>query len=348
MRLNERKGGKMKAVGLRRPLPVDHPESLIDIDLPKPGPSGHDLLVEVKAVSVNPVDYKSRMRAQPTEGTPHVLGYDAAGIVAETGAEVTLFRPGDKVFYAGSIKRPGTNSQFHLVDERIVGPMPASLDFAAAAGLPLTTITAWEALFDRLDIDRSGRHDGRHLLIIAGAGGVGSIAIQLAKRLARLTVIATASRPASTDWCRKLGADHVIDHGKDLGEQLNGLGLPAPDYILCLSDTATYFPIMARLIAPQGRICAVVSAAKPLEMQLLMDKSASFHWEYMFTRAAHQTVDMIEQHRLLREVAMLIDKSVLTPTAHETLTPINAANLRAAHARLESGRTIGKIVLADW
>jgi len=338
----------MKAIGLRRPLPIDNPESLIDIELPKPVPTGRDLLVEVKAVAVNPVDYKARGRAQPTEGTPHILGYDAAGIVAEAGPDVTLFRPGDKVFYAGSIKRPGTNSQFHLVDERIVGPMPASLDFATAAGLPLTTLTAWEALFDRLDIDRSGRHDGRRLLIIAGAGGVGSIAIQLAKRLARLTVIATASRPSSVDWCRKLGADHVIDHSRDMGAQLRDLGLPAPDYILCLSDTVTYFPVMAGLIAPQGRICAVVSASKPLEMQLLMDKSASFHWEYMFARSAHQTADMIEQHRLLREVSVLIDKGVLAPTATEVLKPINAANLRAAHASLESGRTIGKIVLAGW
>lgn len=338
----------MKAVGLRRYLPIEDPESLVDVTLPKPKPTGHDLLVEVKAVSVNPVDYKMRSRVAPTDGSPYILGYDAAGIVAAVGSDATLFRPGDKVFYAGSIIRPGTNSQFHLVDERIVGPMPSSLDFAAAAALPLTTLTAWEGLFDRLDIDRAGSHDSRVLLIIAGAGGVGSIAIQLAKKLARLTVVATASRPQSADWCRKLGADHVIDHSKDMAQQLSALGIRAPDYILCLSDTVTYFPVMAELIAPQGRICAVVRASQPLDLQLLMDKSASFHWEFMFTRSSHQTPDMIEQYRLLREVAALIDKGVLQPTAAEVLRPINAANLRLAHGKLEAGRTIGKIVLADW
>jgi zinc-binding alcohol dehydrogenase family protein len=338
----------MKAIGIRRHLPTDHPDCFVEAELPKPVAAGRDLLIEVKAVSVNPVDYKMRGRVAPTDGAPHILGYDAAGIVSRIGPEVTMFRPGDKVFYAGSIKRPGTNSQFHLVDERIVGPMPKSLDFATAAALPLTTLTAWEALFDRLDIDRTGKHDGRVLLIIAGAGGVGSMAIQLAKKLARLCVIATASRPQSADWCRKLGADHVVDHSKDLAPQLKDIGQPVPDYILCLSDTAAYFPAMAALIAPQGRICAVVSATKPLDLQPLMDKSASFHWEYMFTRAAHQTPDMIEQHRLLRETSVLIDKGVLTPTGAEVLRPINAANLARAHGKLEAGRTIGKIVLADW
>ncbi|MBN4668143.1 zinc-binding alcohol dehydrogenase family protein [Pandoraea nosoerga] len=338
----------MKAVGLTRYLPIDDPRSLEDIELPTPTPAGHDLLVKVEAISVNPVDTKVRAPKDKVEDTPRVLGWDAAGTVAAVGPDVKLFQVGDPVYYAGSITRPGTNSEFHLVDERIVGHMPTSLDFVNAAALPLTTITAWEALFDRLGIAPDGADQGKSILIIGGAGGVGSIAIQLARRLAQLTIVATASRPESSDWCRQLGAQHVVDHTQDIPAQLLALGLPQVDYVLCLNDTDSHFPAMAQAVAPQGKICSIVENAGPLEVGLLKSKSATFVWEFMFTRAMYETPDMIAQHKLLTEVARLIDAGTLRTTLGEVIGPINAVNLRRAHAQLEGGRTIGKLVLAGF
>lgn len=335
----------MKAVGLYRYLPIDHPESLMDIDLEKPTPSGRDLLVRVKAISVNPVDVKVRAPKERTEDSPRVLGWDVAGVVEQTGPECTLFKPGDEVYYAGSITRPGGNSEFHLVDERIAGKKPASLDFAQAAALPLTSITAWEALFDRMGISQQREdNEGKSILIIGAAGGVGSIAVQLAK-YAGLTVIGTASRPESAEWARSLGADHIIDHHDDFVPQLESLGLPYVDAIFCLNSTEKHWQRMADAIAPQGKICSIVETEEPLNLTLLKNKSATFVWEFMFTRPMFQTADMIQQHHLLNELSRLVDQGVIRTTIKEKLAPLDAATLRKAHALVETGRTIGKVVV---
>ena len=338
----------MKAVGLYRYLPIDQAESLIDLDIPKPEATGRDLLVKVEAISVNPVDTKVRAPKDTVEKTPRVLGWDAAGTVAAIGPEVTLFKVGDPVFYAGSITRPGANSEFHLVDERIAGRKPASLDFSHAAALPLTAITAWEALFDRLGVSPQGADEGRSVLIFGGAGGVGSIGIQLAKQLAKLKVIATASRPESAKWAKELGADHIVDHFGDLPAQLKQIGIEQVDYVLIFNDTDRNFPAAADVIAPQGSICSIVENSKPVPVELLKAKSAGLHWEFMFTRSMFGTPDMIEQHKLLTEVARLIDAGTLRTTLGENFGKINAENLRRAHQLLEAGRAIGKVVLTGF
>ncbi|MDD9271323.1 zinc-binding alcohol dehydrogenase family protein [Paenibacillus sp. GCM10023248] len=338
----------MKAVGLYQYLSIEHPESLIDVHIEKPVPMGRDLLVSVKAISVNPVDTKVRAPKDRKEEAPRILGWDVAGIVTATGPDCTLFKPGDEVYYAGSITRPGGNSEFHLVDERIVGRKPASLDFAEAAALPLTAITAWEGLFDRLGVSRSAADNaGRTILIIGAAGGVGSIAIQLAKH-AGLTVIGTASRPESAQWATSMGADHIINHQEAFVSQLKALGMSGVDYIFCLNSTDQHWQNMAEAIVPQGIICSIVETAQPLNMNALKNKSAAFVWEFMFTRAMFETADMIEQHHLLNEVAGLIDGGTLRTTLTDRLSPIHAANLREAHARIEAGRTLGKIVLEHF
>jgi len=336
----------MRAVGYKRSLPIDQIEALIDLEIDKPAPQKRDLLVQVKAVSVNPVDTKVRKRADPPGGEAKILGFDATGVVAAVGPDVTLFKAGDEVWYAGSIIRPGTNSEFHLVDERIVGHKPKSLDFAAAAALPLTSITAWEMLFDRFAIAQGGG-EGKSLLIVGGAGGVGSIAIQLARMLTRLTVIATASRPETRDWCKKLGAHHVVDHSKPMGEQLKGIGHRFVDYIFGVTESGQHFNTICDVIAPQGRF-GLIDDPKSLDVAKLKGKSASLHWEAMFTRSTFQTVDMDAQHRLLNEVAAMVDKGMIRTTVAENFGKINAANLRRAHAQVESGTTRGKIVLEGF
>ena len=338
----------MKAVGLYRNLPIDDPESLVDLEVPKPAPSARELLVEIKAISVNPVDYKVRARPDPNAQLPRILGWDAAGVVREVGPGVQLFKPGDEVCYAGSIHKPGANSEYHVVDERIVGHKPRKLGFAAAAALPLTTLTAWEGLFDRLGISRSGADRGKTVLLIGAAGGVGSIAIQLAKKLAGLRVVATASRPESSQWVKELGADAVVDHTGDLAAQMQALGVAEADYIFCLTDATPYFPRFAPIIRPQGKLCLIVSMSGAVELTSLMQKSASIHWELMFTRSLFQTADMQRQHEILEEVATLIDDGTLRTTLAESLGAINAANLRRAHLMLERGRTIGKLVLEGF
>jgi NADPH2:quinone reductase len=337
----------MKAIALTRYLPIDDPQSLVDVDLPEPVARGHDLLVRVEAVSVNPVDTKVRAPKAQVETSPKVLGYDAAGTVEAIGADVTLFRPGDPVWYAGDITRPGSNSHKQLVDERIVGRKPRTLDFAAAAALPLTALTAWELLFERFGWDADGADTGRSLLVLAGAGGLGSITIQLARR-AGLTVVATASRADSADWCRRMGAQHVVNHRQPLRPQLEAIGIRHVDAIACLTAAEPYWPQIADLVAPQGRVGLVVGLRGPLEMELLKNKSASVHWEFMFTRAMFTTPDIVRQHEILNRVADLVDAGALQPTATQVLQPIDAANLREAHRRLESGSTIGKVVLAGW
>ena len=337
----------MKAVGLKQYLPVDDENSLLDVDLPKPTAKGKDLLVEVKAISVNPVDTKVRAPKDKVESEPRILGWDAAGVVVEVGAEVTKFQPGDEVYYAGDITRPGSDSEFQLIDERIVGRKPQNLDFARAAAFPLTSITAWEALFERLNIDKKGADAGKSILIVNGAGGVGSIAIQLAK-LAKLKVIATASRDETTAWCKKLGADEVVNHRHDLAEEIEKIGYNNVDYILCLSHTDGHWQAMTKAIKPQGTICCIVGNERPLAMDTLKSKSAGLVWEFMFTRSMYQTEDMAEQGKLLNELSQLIEDGAIMTTCNDVVAPINAKNLQDVHQRLEQGRTIGKIALADW
>ena len=338
----------MKAVGLYQYLPIENEQSLVDIQIEQPQPTGKDLLVHVQAIAVNPVDYKVRAPKDDVEITPRILGWDAAGEVMAVGSEVEHFAVGDQVFYAGDITRPGSNSEYQLVDERIVGKKPTSLTFAEAAALPLTSITAWEALFERLSISPGGNDAGKSILIIGGAGGVGSIAIQLAKQLSKLTVIATASSPKSIAWVKKLGADRVVNHRNALDEELTAIGMPEIDYILCLNSTAQHWSAMANAIGPQGRICSIVETPDPVNLDMLKSKSATFVWEFMFTRSMYQTPDMIEQQRLLASIAKLIDEGQLVTTVNEVIRPINAKNLRKAHAMVEQGNTIGKVVLADW
>ncbi len=337
----------MKAIGLTQYLPIEDKDSLQDFECAKPVASDHDLLVKVHAISVNPVDTKIRAPKDQVETSPRILGWDAAGEVVAIAQKVEHFAVGDQVYYAGDITRAGSNSEFQLVDERIVGRKPASLSFAEAAALPLTSITAWEALFERLQISAQGDDAGKSILIIGGAGGVGSIAIQLAKKLAKLKVIATASRPESQQWCLDRGADNVVNHHQSLDDELAAIELPLVDYILCLNNTDQHWSAMAKAIKPQGRICSIVDTSS-VDLSLLKSKSASFVWEFMFTRAMYKTADMIEQQKLLNKVADLINEGVLTTTANTLLQPINAENLRKAHAIIEQGNSIGKLVITDW
>jgi zinc-binding alcohol dehydrogenase family protein len=337
----------MKAVGYRRSLPITEADSLIDIELPDPKPLGRDLLVQVKAVSVNPVDTKVRMRQAPQAGETKVLGWDAAGVVVELGPDAHLFKPGDEVWYAGSLVRPGTNAEVHLVDERIVGKKPKSLGFAEAAALPLTTITAWELLFDRFGVPPGKRFTDESLLIIGAAGGVGSILTQLARRLTAMTVIGTASRKETADWVLSLGAQYVIDHSKPLSAELRRIGIPAVTHIASLTQTDTHFPEIIESLAPQGKL-GLIDDPPPIDVNQLKRKSISLHWELMFTRSLFGTADMIAQHRLLSEVAELVDAGVIRTTFGEHFGCINAENLKRAHALIEGGKAKGKIVLEGF
>ncbi|MFJ6322501.1 MULTISPECIES: zinc-binding alcohol dehydrogenase family protein [unclassified Rhizobium] len=337
----------MRAVAYKQPQPISADTSLIDVELPTPEAKGHDLLVEVKAVSVNPVDVKVRANVAPGEGEYKILGWDAAGIVKAVGPDVTMFKPGDEVFYAGAINRGGSNAEFHLVDERIVGAKPKSLDFPAAAALPLTAITAYEALFDRLKVQDPVSGVANAILIIGGAGGVGSIAIQIARALTDLTIIATASRPETQAWVKELGAHHVIDHSKPLAPQMEALGIGAPAFVFSTTNTSDHIASIVDIIAPQGRF-ALIDDPKTLDIVPFKRKAVSIHWELMFTRPLFNTADMIEQHKLLTKVAALVDAGKIRSTLTETAGTINAANLKKAHALVETGKMKGKIVLAGF
>ena len=315
-----------------------------EITLPVPQAQGHDLLVEIKAISVNPVDTK--VRAGFSAETPRVLGWDAVGVVKAVGNDVTLFAPGDEVWYAGALGRPGSNSEFQLVDERIVALKPRSLDNASAAALPLTAITAWELLFDRLGVTREG-NEGDTLLIVGAAGGVGSILTQLASKLTKMTVIGTASRPASQQWVREAGAHHVIDHSKPLSEELARIGVKEVTHVASLNNTEAHYLSLIAALAPQGKL-ALIDDPQSLDVVPLKLKSISLHWEFMFTRSMFETRDMIAQHQLLSEVATLIDNQVIKTTLGEHYGAITADNLQKAHAQLETGRAVGKIVLEGF
>ena len=325
-------------------LPIDDANALVEIDLPTPSPGPRDLLVAVRAVSVNPVDTKVRKNMKVT--APRVLGFDAVGRVASVGSEVTMFEVGDEVYYAGSIVRSGSNAEFQLVDERIVGHKPRSLDDAHAAALPLTALTAWEMLFDRLKIAEGG-HDGESLLVIGAGGGVGSILVQLARRLTNLTIIGTASRDETAHWVRDLGAHHVIDHAKPLEPQLKALGIDSVDHVISLTHTDDYFDQIAAIVKPQGGF-GLIDDPKAIDVTKLKSKAISLHWESMFTRSTYETPDIARQHDILERVASLIDNGTLRSILGEHFGAITAENLRRAHQLIESHKARGKIVLEGF
>jgi NADPH2:quinone reductase len=331
----------MKAIGYNQAGPIIAAGSLIEFETASPDLGAHDLLVEVRGISVNPVDVKVRANMGPEKGSK-IIGYDAAGIVREVGSDVSKFKVGDEVFYAGDITRAGTNSELHAVDERIVGKKPQSLDFAEAAAFPLTSITAWELLFDSFAL-KEGEGKGESLLIVGGAGGVGSILIQLAKKLTGLTVIATASRPETVEWVQQLGADHVINHRESLVDQIKDLGIE-PRYVASLNGTAEHFPRIVELIKPRGHIALIEDPGSP-DIRSIKNKALSFSWEFMFTRSMFQTEDMEKQHELLNRVSELIDDGTLMSTVTGRLGKLSVETLKEAHAQQESGRVIGKNVL---
>lgn len=335
----------MKAIGFKTSLPIENPESFIEFEAVKPIPGPHDLLVKIDAISVNPVDFKIRQSSAKDTvlETPKIIGWDAVGIVQAVGQDVTLFEVGDPVYYAGDITKQGSNAEYQIIDERIVGRKPKALSIEEAAVIPLTALTAWEILFDRIRIS-ADKDKGKSILIIGGAGGVGSIAIQLAKKIAGLTVIATASRPETIAWCKQQGADFVVDH-KDLVSSVREAGFEYVDFILDFVDTNAYWDIMTELIKPQGHIASITGSSDPVALNKLKSKSVSFSWELMYTRSMYQTEDMIEQHNILNIVADLLDDGILKTTLNTTLNGLTAENLKKAHELLESGKTIGKIAI---
>ncbi|MGE8344105.1 MAG: zinc-binding alcohol dehydrogenase family protein [Flavobacterium sp.] len=335
----------MKAIGFKTSLPIENPESFIEFEAVKPIPGPHDLLVKIDAISVNPVDFKIRQNSAKDTvlETPKIIGWDAVGIVQSVGQDVTLFEVGDPVYYAGDITKQGSNAEYQIIDERIVGKKPKALSIEEAAVIPLTALTAWEILFDRIRIS-ADKDKGKSILIIGGAGGVGSIAIQLAKKIAGLTVIATASRPETIAWCKQQGADFVVDH-KDLISSVREAGFEYVDFILDFVDTNAYWDTMVELIKPQGHIASITGSSDPVALTKLKSKSVSFSWELMYTRSMYQTEDMIEQHNILNIVADLLDDGILKTTLNTTLNGLTAENLKKAHELLESGKTIGKIAI---
>lgn len=337
----------MKAVGYKEPGVIDRDDALVDITLAEPKAEGRDILVEVKAVSVNPVDTKVRTRAGAEGDGWKVLGWDAAGIVRAVGSDVTGFKAGDEVWYAGSIARQGTNSELHLVDERIVSKKPASLSFTEAAAMPLTGITAWEMLFDRLDVTKPVAGAADTILVIGGAGGVGSMTIQILRALTDLTIIATASRPETIAWVKELGAHHVINHREPLARQVADLGMSAPAFVFSTTGTGGHLSDIAELIAPQGRF-GLIDDPESLDVSPFKQKSVSTHWELMFTRSLFETADMAEQGKLLAEIAQLVEEKKIRSTLTETIGTINAANLKKGHSLIESGTAKGKIVLSGF
>jgi zinc-binding alcohol dehydrogenase family protein len=336
----------MKAVGYFASLPITDTASLQDLIVPDPTPRARDLLVRVAAIAVNPVDTKIRGRRPAVGDLPEIIGWDAVGVVEEVGHDVTLFKVGDRVWYAGELNRPGANSELHAIDERLAALAPTTLSDQDAAAMPLTAITAWEMLFDRLGVAKGGG-EGQALLVVGGAGGVGSILIQLARQLTKLRIIATASRPESIQWCMDLGADAVIDHRQPFVAQLGEHGLDGVEFVAALTHTGEHFEEIVASLHPQGHICVIDDPAT-LDVVPLKTKSIALHWELMYTRSLFQTADMGEQGRLLGEVAAMIDAGQVRTTAGEHMGIINAENLRRAHALLESGRAVGKVTLAGF
>lgn len=335
----------MKAVGYKKAGGIDQKEALLDIEIELPVAEGYDLLVEVKAISVNPVDYKIRQNRSSENGEWQIIGWDASGIVKAVGNKVTHFRPGDKVWYAGDLTRSGSNSQSQLVDERIVGKMPESLSFSEAAAMPLTTLTAWEMLFDRLQVEKE--NSNKSILIIGAAGGVGSIMVQLIQKLTKLNLVATASRPETREWLEGLGVQSIINHRNKLSDEFLSKQISEVDYVVSLNRTDLHFPEIVKVIKPQGKF-GLIDDPSELDVKLLKQKSVSLHWEFMYTRSMFNTDDILEQHNILSEVSRLIDQGVIQSTLGEHFGKINAENLRRAHKLLESGKSKGKIVLESF
>ncbi|TXE11568.1 zinc-binding alcohol dehydrogenase family protein [Seonamhaeicola algicola] len=335
----------MKAIAYKQNLPIDNEKSLQDVQLDIPEAKGHDILVEIKAISVNPADYKVRAGMPSKDGNWKVIGWDATGIVKEVGEDVTLFNVGDEVFYAGDFTRQGSYAQFQVVDERIVGKKPKKLSYAEAAALPLTSLTAYEMLFDRLEVSKN--HANKSILVIGAAGGVGSILVQLAKKLTKLNIIGTASREETTSWLKELGADTIINHRNKLSDEFEKYNLPAPEYVVSLNATEHHIDEIAKLIKPQGKF-GFIDDPKSLNVMPFKSKAVSTHIEFMFARSMFQTEDMIEQHNILNEVSELIDNGTIKTTLGENFGTINAENLRKAHAFLETGKAKGKIVLEGF
>ncbi|WP_293741969.1 zinc-binding alcohol dehydrogenase family protein [uncultured Pedobacter sp.] len=335
----------MKAIGFKTSLPINESESFIMFETPVPEPKGRDLLVKIKAISVNPVDFKIRQNSAKDTvlETPKVIGWDAVGTVEAVGEDVTFFKAGDEVYYAGDLTRSGSNAEYQLIDERITGLKPSSLTYAEAAAMPLTALTAWESLYDRIRITEP-KDKGKSILIIGGAGGVGSIAIQLARKISGLKVIATASRPETKDWCKAMGADVVVDH-KNLVEEVHAAGLKEVDFILDLVDLNNYWDALVELIKPQGHIVSITGSATPVALNKLKNKSVTFSWELMYTRSMYQTDDMEQQHHILNALTKLLDDGTLKTTLNQTLKGFSVENLKEAHRLLESGKTIGKVVI---
>lgn len=335
----------MKAIGFKTSLPINESESFIAFETPVPQPEGRDILVKINAISVNPVDYKIRQNSAKDTvlDTPKVIGWDAVGTVEAIGEGVTFFKPGDEVYYAGDLTRSGSNAEYQLIDERIVGLKPKTLSNAEAAAMPLTALTAWESLYDRIRISEQ-KDKGKSILIIGGAGGVGSIAIQLAKKISGLKVITTASRPETKEWCKAMGADVVVDH-KNLVEEVHAAGFKEVDFILDFVDLNSYWDALVELIKPQGHIVSITGSATPIALNKLKNKSVTFSWELMYTRSMYQTNDMEQQHHILNELARLFDNGTLKTTLNQTLKGFTVENLKEAHQLLESGKTIGKVVI---
>lgn len=339
----------MKAVGYQQSLAISEPASLLDIELATPVAAGHDILVRVAAVSVNPVDTKIRKRVTPAAGEYKVLGWDAAGEVVAVGEQVSRFAPGDRVYYAGALQRQGSNAEYQLVDERIVGKMPANLSFEQAAALPLTALTAWELLFDRLELATpSLKHPKPILLVTGAAGGVGSILVQLARQLTTVTIVATASRPESQQWVQELGAHYVVNHNQPLIPQLQQLGILAVSHVASLTQTDQHYAELVQLLAPQGKLALIDDPVGGVDIMPLKQKSISLHWEFMFTRSLFSTPDLLTQHQILTDLSRLIEQGQINTTLKQSFGKINAENLKQAHALLESGKAIGKIVLAGF
>ncbi|WP_282018786.1 zinc-binding alcohol dehydrogenase family protein [Salegentibacter mishustinae] len=336
----------MKAVGIRKSHPIDHPDSFIDFNTEEPKPGDLDLLVRIKAVSVNPVDFKVRQNAAKDKELeqPKILGWDAAGIVERVGNKVTKFKQGDEVYYAGEIDRPGCNAEFQLVNENIAGHKPKNISFEEAAAMPLTSLTAWECIFERLKIEENSG-ENQDILVLGGAGGVGSIAIQLLKKLTKFNVIATASRNETEAWCRNMGADVIVNH-KNLEEEMKAKGYENVDYTLNFSDTDMHWDAMASLIKPQGNICSIVETKNPVDLNKLKNKSVAFHWELMFTRAKFQTPDMHKQHEILERISKLLEEETIETTLNKTFQGLDPETLKEVHSLQESGKSIGKNVIS--
>lgn len=337
----------MKAVGFYKYLPIEYEDSFIDVTVEKPKAQGTDIVVRVEAISINPIDTKIRVSKTIEEESPRIIGWDVAGIVESVGPDVTMFHVGDEVYYAGDVTRAGCYSEYHLVDEKIVALKPKTLSFEEAAALPLTSLAAYEAMFERLNISKHQKDNvNKTLLIINASGGVGSMALQFAHHV-NLTTIATASRPETIQWAKKFHANHIINHRDDLVLQLRALGYDHVDYILCLHDTNNHWEAMSELVAPLGSVCSLVTATEPLDMLQFKDKSATFSYEYMFTKAQFN-VAMKSQHDILQEVAQLVDDKIVETTIYKTIEPINAENMKKAHQLLESQQSIGKIVMSKF